>query len=91
LADNAAVVSDRTAPVALLSMASGTRERPTRQRPYVKLAPVQRCLIVWPDEHHIPHRSCASDGAVATQLFTSGGILLNAPGIAATVGEFRAN
>jgi hypothetical protein len=43
---------------------------------------------VWPDEQRIVHNSRMADGQLATQVFVSGEIRLDPPGIMMTVEEF---
>ncbi len=52
---------------------------------------MQHYLIVWPDEQRIVRHSRMPTGAVATQVFVSGEITLDPPGISMTVQEFYAD
>lgn len=82
------VVADPLVLVEVLSPDSGTRDRATKLRAYFKLPSVQHYLIVWPDEQRIVRHSRMPNSAIATQIFTSGGITLDPPGITVTVEEF---
>jgi Uma2 family endonuclease len=81
-------VSDPLVLVEVISPDSGTRDRATKLRAYFKLPSVQHYLIIWPDEHRIVRHSRAPNDQLATQVFVSGEIALNPPGIAVTVEEF---
>jgi Uma2 family endonuclease len=74
--------------VEVLSPDSGTRDRATKLRAYFKLPPVQHYLIVWPEEQRIVRHSRMPGEQVATQVFVSGDIRLDPPGIVVTVEEF---
>jgi hypothetical protein len=52
---------------------------------------VQHYLIVWPDEPRIVRHSRMPNDQVATQVFLSGEIRLDPPGITVTVEEFYAD
>ncbi len=81
-------VNDPLVLVEVLSPDSGTRDRATKVRAYFKLPSVQHYLIVWPDEQRIVRHSRVPNDQVATQVFTSGEIGLDPPGITVTVEEF---
>jgi hypothetical protein len=49
---------------------------------------VQHYLIVWPDEPRIVRHSRTQDGGLATQVFVSGEIRLDPPGINLALEEF---
>jgi Uma2 family endonuclease len=91
LPGDATRVADPLVLVEVLSPDSGTRDRATKLRAYFKLPSVQHYLIVWPDEQRIVRHSRMPSDQVATQLFTSGEIRLDPPGIAVTVEEFYAD
>jgi Uma2 family endonuclease len=74
--------------VEVLSPDSGTRDQATKLRACFKLPSVQHYLIVWPDEPRIVRHSRAPNGEIATQVFASGEIRLDPPGITVTVEEF---
>jgi Uma2 family endonuclease len=84
-------VSDPLVLVEVLSPDSGTRDRATKLRAYFKLPSVQHYLIVWPDEQRIVRHSRMPDDQLATQVFMSGEISLDPPGITVTVEEFYAD
>src|SRR3954451_16231743 len=86
--DDSTRVSDALALVEVLSPDSGTRDRATKLRAYFKLPSVQHYLIVWPDEQRIVRHARTADDQVATQIFASGAIRLDPPGITMTVEEF---
>ncbi len=67
---------------------SGTRDRVTKLRAYFKLPSVQHYLIVWSDEQRIVRHSRMPNGEAATQVFVSGEIRLDPPGITTIVEEF---
>ena len=52
---------------------------------------MQNYLIVWPDEQRIVRHSRMPDDQLATQVFMSGEISLDPPGITVTVEEFYAD
>jgi Uma2 family endonuclease len=81
-------VSDPLVLVEVLSPDSGTRDRATKLRAYFKLPSVQHYLIVWPEEQRIVRQSRLPNDEVATQLFVSGKISLDPPGIMMSVDEF---
>jgi Uma2 family endonuclease len=91
LAGDATKVSDPLVLVEVLSPDSGTRDRATKLRAYFKLPSVQHYLIVWPDEPRVVHHSRMPNDQVATQIFVSGEVRLDPPGITMTVGEFYAD
>jgi Uma2 family endonuclease len=84
-------VSDPLVLVEVLSPDSGTRDRATKLRAYFKLPSVHHYLIVWPDEPRIVRHSRMPDDQIATQVFASGEISLDPPGITVTVEEFYAD
>lgn len=88
LPSNATQVFDPLALVEVLAPDSGTRDRATKLRAYFKLPSVHHYLIVWPDEHRIVHHARLLNNRVATQVFASGDIRLDPPGITVTVEEF---
>ncbi|HEX4173735.1 MAG TPA: Uma2 family endonuclease, partial [Acetobacteraceae bacterium] len=88
LPGDATHVSDPLVLVEVLSPDSGTRDRATKLRAYFRLASVQHYLIVWPDEPRIVRHLRMPDGGVATEVFESGEIRLDPPGITMTVEEF---
>jgi Uma2 family endonuclease len=81
-------VSDPLVLVEVLSPDSGTRDRATKLRAYFKLRSVHHYLIIWPDEPRIVHHARTPDDKLATQIFVSGEIRLDPPGITITVEEF---
>lgn len=88
LPGDATRVPDPIVLVEVLSPDSGTRDRATKLRAYFKLPTVQHYLIVWPDEPRIVRHSRRTDGEIATQVFVSGEIDLDPPGVTVTVEEF---
>ncbi len=81
-------VSDPLVLVEVPSPDSGTRDRATKLRAYFRLPTVAHYLIVWPEEQRIVRHSRIPDDQVATQIFASGEIRLDPPGIRVTVEEF---
>ena len=88
LPGDATKVSDPLVLVEVLSPDSGTRDRATKLRAYFKLPSVQHYLIVWPEEQRIVRHSRTQNDQIATQVFASGEIRLDPPGIMVTVEEF---
>ena len=88
LPGEATKVADPLVLVEVLSPDSGTRDRATKLRAYFKLPSVQHYLIVWPDEQRIVRHSRGPDDQLGTQVFVSGEIRLDPPGITVTVEEF---
>ncbi|MGC1410095.1 MAG: Uma2 family endonuclease [Acetobacteraceae bacterium] len=84
-------VPDPLVLVEVLSPDSGTRDRATKLRAYFRLPSVRHYLIIWPDEQRIVRHSRLPTGEVATQIFVSGKITLEPPGISMTVEEFYAD
>jgi len=81
-------VSDPLVLVEVLSPDSGARDRATKLRAYFKLPSVQHYLIVWAEEQRIVCHSRTPNDQLATQVFVSGEIRLDPPGIVVTVEEF---
>ena len=88
LPGDATRVSDPLVLVEVLSPDSGARDRATKLRAYFKLPSVQHYLIVWPEEQRIVCHSRMPNDQLATQVFVSGEIRLDPPGITMTVEEF---
>jgi Uma2 family endonuclease len=84
-------VSDPLVLVEVLSPDSGTRDPVTKLRAYFRLPSVRHYLIVWPDEQRIVHHARVPNDRSATQVFGSGDIRLDPPGITVTVEEFYAD
>jgi Uma2 family endonuclease len=84
-------VSDPLVLVEVLSPDSGTRDRATKLRAHFKLPSVQHYLIIWPDVQRIVRHSRMPTGEVATQVFVSGDLRLDPPGVTMTVEEFYAD
>jgi Uma2 family endonuclease len=80
-------VSDPLVLVEVLSPDSGTRDRATKLRAYFKLPSMQHYLIVWPEEQRIVRHSRMPNDQLATQVFVSGEIRLDPPGIILSVEE----
>ena len=74
--------------VEVLSPDSGTRDRAIKLRAYFKLPSVQHYLIVWPEERRIVRQLQIPNDQLSTQVFVSGEIRLDPPGILMTVEEF---
>jgi Uma2 family endonuclease len=74
--------------VEILSPDSGTRDRVTKLRAYFKLPTVQHYLIVWPDEPRVVRHSRGAKNEIVTDVFATGPIRLDPPGISVTVEEF---
>jgi len=91
LPGDATKVPDPLVLVEVLSPDSGTRDRATKLRAYFKLPSVQHYLVIWPDEQRIVRHSRMPNDQVATQVFMSGEIRLDPPGITVTVEEFYAD
>ena len=81
-------VPDPLVLVEVLSPDGGTRDRVTKLWADFRLPSVQHYLIVWPDEPRIVCRSRKQNDQLATQVFVSGEINLDPPGITLTVEEF---
>jgi Uma2 family endonuclease len=91
LPGDATRVPDPVVLVEVLSPDSGTRDRATKLRAYFRLPSVRHYLIIWPDEPRIVRHSRVPDDQVATQVFMSGEIGLDPPGITVTMEEFYAD
>jgi Uma2 family endonuclease len=88
LPNDSTAVPDPLILVEVLSPDSGTRDRATKLRAYFKLPSVQHYLIVWPEEQRIVHHARTPTDQINTQIFASGEITLDPPGITVTVEEF---
>jgi Uma2 family endonuclease len=88
LPGDATRVSDPLVLIEVLSPDSGTRDRATKLHAYFRLPSVRHYLIVWPDEQRIVRHSRMPNDQVATQIFMSGDIRLDPPGITVTAEEF---
>jgi Uma2 family endonuclease len=88
LPGDSTTVSDPLVLIEVLSPDSGTRDRATKLRAYFKLPSLQHYLIVSPEEQRIVRHSRMPNDQVATQVFVSGEIRLDPPGIMVTVEEF---
>ncbi len=64
------------------------RDRATKLRSYFKLPSVQHYLVVWPEEQRIVRHSRMPNDQVTTQVFVSGEIRLDPPGIMVSAEEF---
>jgi Uma2 family endonuclease len=91
LPGRALAVTDPVVLVEVLSPDSGTRDRATKLRAYFKLPSVRHYLIVSPDEPRIVRHSRTAGGEIATELFVSGEIQLDPPGITVMVKSFYAD
>ncbi len=91
LPGDSTIVADPLVLVEVLSPDSRTRDRVTKLRAYFKLPSVQHYLVVWPDEQRIVHHARMPDDQIATQVFVSGDIRLDPPGIVVTVEAFYAD
>jgi Uma2 family endonuclease len=88
LPDDVTRVSDPLVLIEVLSPDSGTRDRATKLRAYLRLPSVRHYLIVWPDEPRIVWHSRLQEGEIATQVCVSGEMRLDPPGITITVEQF---
>ena len=73
--------------VEALSPGASATDRAWKLREYFRLPSVCHYLIVWADRQQIVHPRCDDAGAVTTQIFTSGEIRLDPPGITISVEE----
>jgi Uma2 family endonuclease len=88
LPGRALTVTDPIVLVEVLSPDSGTRDRATKLRAYFKLPSVRHYLIVWPDEPRIVRHSRTAGGEITTEVFVSGRIQLDPPGMTVTTEAF---
>lgn len=91
LPGDATRITDPLVLIEVLSPDSGTRDRATKLRAYFKLPSMRHYLIVWPDEPRIVRHSRMADGQIATEVFVTGEIGLDPPGITVTVEAFYAD
>jgi Uma2 family endonuclease len=77
--------------VEILSPDSGTRDRVTKLRAYFKLPTVRHYLIVWPDERRVVRHSRGPGDEIVTDVFTTGAIPLDPPGLSITVEDIYAD
>jgi Uma2 family endonuclease len=91
LPGDATKIADPLVLVEVLSPDSGTRDRATKLRAYFKLPSVQHYLVICPEEQRIVRHSRMPNDEVATQVFMSGEIRLDPPGIMVTVEAFYAD
>jgi Uma2 family endonuclease len=90
LPDDAVVVPDPLVIVEVLSPSTSGVDRGLKLRDYFRLPSVQHYLIVWADTPRIVHHARAPDGDVATEVVTSGGIVLSPPGLTVAFAAFYA-
>jgi Uma2 family endonuclease len=88
LPGDSTAVADPLVLVEVLSPDSGTRDRATKLRAYFKLPSVRHYLIVWPEEQRIVRHSRKPNDQIATEIFVSGDIRLDPPGITLAVEAF---
>jgi Uma2 family endonuclease len=88
LPNDSTTVPDPLILIEVLSPDSGTRDRATKLRAYFKLPSVHHYLIVWPEEQRIVHHARTPTDQINTQVFASGAIALDPPGMTVTVEEF---
>jgi Uma2 family endonuclease len=81
-------VADPLVLVEVLSPDSDARDRAIKLRAYFKLPSVQHYLIVWPEERRIVRHSRMPNDQLSTEVFVSGEIRLDPPGILLSVEEF---
>lgn len=81
-------VSDPPVLIEVLSPDSGTRHRATKLRAYFKRQSLRHYLIVWPEEQRIVRHSRSANAEITTQIFMSGEIRLDPPGITMAFDEF---
>ena len=91
LPGDAIAVPDPLVIVEVLSLSTSGVDRGLKLRDYFRLPSVQHYLIVWPEAPRIVHHSRTPDGSVATELLTSGQIVLNPPGLTLEFSEFYAD
>jgi Uma2 family endonuclease len=85
LLDDALFAPDPVILVEVLSPDSGTRDRVTKLHAYFKLPTVQHYLIVWPDEPRVVQHSRGSKNEIVTNVFTTGAIVLDPPGLSIAI------
>jgi Uma2 family endonuclease len=91
LSGDSTKVADPLVLVEVLSPDSGTTDRATKLRAYFKLPSVQHYLVIWPEDQRIVRHSRMPNDQVAAQVFMSGEIRLDPPGIMVTVEAFYAD
>jgi Uma2 family endonuclease len=81
-------VPDPLVIVEVLSPDRSSTDRGVKLRDYFQVPSLHHYLIVWPEVPRIVRHSRLPNGEVATEIFTTGPINLDPPGIIVTVEEF---
>jgi Uma2 family endonuclease len=84
-------VRDPLVIVEVLSPTTSGVDRGLKLRDYFRLASVSHYLIVWPATRRIVRHSRLSNGDAATEVFSSGQIVLHPPGLTLGFDEFYAD
>lgn len=85
---DAMAVPDPLVIVEVLSPSTSGVDRGLKLRDYFRLPSVQHYLIVWPETPRIVRHSRMPGGDVATEVFTSGQIALDPPGLTPAFADF---
>ena len=88
LPNDAIFVPDPVVVVEVVSPDTETLDRTTKRHAYFQLPSVRQYLMIWPNESRIVRHSRLSTGNFATDVFTTGPIRIDPPGISVTVEEF---
>jgi len=88
LPPDAVAVPDPLVIVEVLSPSTSGVDRGLKLRDYFRLPSLQHYLIVWPETTRIVRHSRMPSGDVATEVFTSGQIALDPPGLTPAFADF---
>lgn len=88
LPPDAIAVPDPLVIVEVLSPTTSGVDRGLKLRDYFRVPSVMHYLIVRPETQRVVRHSRRPDGDVATELFTSGEIVLDPPGLTLALDEF---
>ena len=88
LPDDAIAVPDPLVVVEVLSPTTSGVDRGLKLRDYFRLPSVKHYLIIWSETQRIVRHSRLPNGDVATEVFTSGQIVLEPPGLTLAFDDF---
>ncbi len=88
LPGDAMAVPDPLAIVEVLSPTTSGVDRGLKLRDYFRVPSLQHYLVVWPETPRIVRHSRLPNGDVATEVFTSGQIVLDPPGLTLAFDDF---
>jgi Uma2 family endonuclease len=87
LPDDAVVVPDPLVIVEVLSPSTSGTDRAWKMGEYFRVNSLRHYLIVWADKQQIVHHRRGEDGAIETQVLTTGTLRLEPPGIELAIAD----